>query len=128
MDNIEKTYKEIVIKIIDDIKNTQRSIFAGANKNLLDLYYKIGEHIDKNAVYGNKFIDNLSMDLKINFPNTKGFSPRNIHGMHKYYKICISIQFCRRRLPNCHRKKTLIFISGLVILIKNRNILFRIII
>lgn len=88
MDSMEKSYKEIVVKIIVDIKNTQKTIFAGANKNLLDLYYRIGEHIDKNAVYGNKFIDNLSMDLKINFPNSKGFSARNLRDMHKYYKIC----------------------------------------
>ena len=105
MDNIEKTYKEIVVKIIDDIKNTQKTIFAGANKNLLDLYYRIGEHIDKNAVYGNKFIDNLSMDIKLNFPNLKGFSSRNLRDMHKYYKICISDpiwQTASAKLPWSH--------------------------
>ena len=84
MDNLEKSYKDLVAKIITDIKNTQKTIFAGANKDLLSLYYRIGEHIDKNAVYGNKFIDNLSMDLKINFPNSKGFSARNLHNMHKF--------------------------------------------
>ena len=105
MDNIEKSYKEIVVKIIDDIKHTQKSIFAGANKNLLDLYYRIGEHIDKNAVYGNKFIDNLSMDLKINFPKSKGFSARNLHNMHKYYEICINnpiLQTASAKLPWSH--------------------------
>ena len=102
---IEKSYKEIVVRIIDDIKNTQKSIFAGANKDLLGLYYRIGEHIDKNAVYGNKFIDNLSMDLKINFPNSKGFSSRNLRDMHKYYKICKSDsiwQTASAKLPWSH--------------------------
>ena len=28
---IEKSYKEIIVRIIDDIKNTQKAIFAGAN-------------------------------------------------------------------------------------------------
>ena len=105
MDNIEKSYKEIVVKIIDDIKNTQKSIFAGANKNLLDLYYRIGEYIDNNAVYGNKFIDNLSMDIKLNFPNSKGFSARNLHNMHKYYKICkldSILQTASAKLPWSH--------------------------
>ncbi len=105
MDNIEKSYKEIVVKIIDDIKNTQKTIFAGANKDLLGLYYRIGEHIDKNAVYGNKFIDNLSMDLKINFPKSKGFSDRNLHNMHKYYEICINnpiLQTASAKLPWSH--------------------------
>ena len=41
MDNIEKSYKEIVVKIIDDIKNTQKTIFAGANKDLLGVAVEI---------------------------------------------------------------------------------------
>lgn len=85
---IEKSYKETIVKIIDDIKNTQKAIFAGANKDLLGLYYRIGEHIDKNAGYGKNFIENLSMDIKLNFPSTKGFSVRNLKNMRKYYKIC----------------------------------------
>lgn len=105
MDNLEKSYKDLVAKIITDIKNTQKTIFAGANKDLLSLYYRIGEHIDKKAVYGNKFIDNLSMDLKINFPNSKGFSARNLHNMHKYYEICINnpiLQTASAKLPWSH--------------------------
>ena len=87
MANIEKIYKEIVVKIIDDIKNTQKTIFAGANKNLLDLYYRIGEHIDKNANWGDKFIDNLAMDIKMNFPKIKGFSICN-RGRQSLYCFC----------------------------------------
>lgn len=110
MENLEKSYKDLVAQIITDIKNTQKTIFAGANKDLLGLYYRIGEHIDKNAVYGNKFIDNLSMDLKVNFPNSKGFSSRNLRDMHKYYQICISDpiwQTASAKLPWSHL--TLIF-------------------
>ena len=105
MDNLQKSYKDLVAKIITDIKNTQKTIFAGANKDLLSLYFRIGKHIDKNAVYGNKFIDNLSMDLKLNFPNSKGFSVRNLKNMHKYYKICINnpiVQTASAQLPWSH--------------------------
>ena len=105
MDNIEKSYKEIVVKIIADIKNTQKTIFAGANKNLLDLYYRIGGYIDNNASWGNKFIDNLAVDIKINFPNNRGFSVRNLKNMHKYYKICKdsqSVQTASAQIPWSH--------------------------
>ena len=47
MDSIEKSYKKIVVKIVEDIKNTQKTIFAGANNDLLNLYYRIGKHIDR---------------------------------------------------------------------------------
>ena len=45
MDNIEKSYKEIVVKIIDDIKNTQKTIFAGANdwNHNKDLLHIVGK-------------------------------------------------------------------------------------
>ena len=105
MDNIEKSYKEIVVKIIADIKNTQKTIFAGANKNLLDLYYRIGGYIDNNASWGNKFIDNLAVDIKINFPNNRGFSVRNLKNMHKYYKICKDsqiVQTASAQIPWSH--------------------------
>ena len=105
MDNIEKSYKEIVVKIIADIKNTQKTIFAGANKDLLDLYYRIGGYIDDNASWGNKFIDNLAVDIKINFPNNRGFSVRNLKNMHKYYKICKDsqiVQTASAQIPWSH--------------------------
>ena len=122
MDNIEKSYKEIVVKIIDDIKNTQKSIFAGANKNLLDLYYRIGEHIDKNANWGNKFIDNLAMDIKINFPKIKGFSIRDLRICINIIKYAVIAKLCRRRLHKYLGAILCIFLIKLTIIIKDYGI------
>ena len=34
------------------------------------------------------FINNLSIELKLSYPNMKGFSVRNLKNMRKYYLIC----------------------------------------
>lgn len=48
------------------------------------LYYNIGKIINEHKAWGNKFIDNLAADIKLEFPNVKGYSVRNL----KYGKIC----------------------------------------
>lgn len=47
------------------------------------LYYRIGLVINEHKVWGNKFIDNLSRDLKLEFPGSTGYSTRNLKYMAK---------------------------------------------
>lgn len=53
--------------------------------SLLKLYYNLGKTINENASWGSKFIEQLATELKISFPNIKGFSARNLQNMKKYY-------------------------------------------
>lgn len=85
---IEKEFKIVIEKIKKQINNTQFEIFRNANMNLLKLYYNIGKIINENSKWGNKFIDELAIELKITFPNIKGFSVRNLKNMKKYYLEC----------------------------------------
>lgn len=85
---LEKAFKNIVVEIKKQINTTQIEIFQNANKSLLKLYYNLGKIIDENSSWGNKFIDELAIELKISFPNIKGFSVRNLKNMKKYYIEC----------------------------------------
>lgn len=85
---LEKDFKTIVNEIKNQITNTQVEIFQNANISLLNLYYRLGKIINENSEWGNKFIDELAVELKISFPNIKGFSIRNLKYMKKYYLIC----------------------------------------
>ena len=58
---------------------------TNANKKLVTLYYNIGKVLEENSSWGNKFIDNVAMELKISFPNLKGFSVRNLKYMKSFY-------------------------------------------
>lgn len=40
--------------------------------------------IKKNSQWGNKFIDTLAKDIKLDFPALKGFSVRNLKYMRKF--------------------------------------------
>lgn len=85
---LEKDFKSIVEEVKKQISNTQYEIFRNANMSLLKLYYNIGRTINENSEWGNKFIDELSVELKVTFPNIKGFSVRNLKNMKKYYLEC----------------------------------------
>lgn len=88
------------LTIIDDIKSKirqarHRAIFA-ANSELILLYWNIGKVINKNNSWGNKFIENLARDIKLEFPNAKGYSIRNLKYMAKFTKTYDDLQFVQR--------------------------------
>ena len=82
---IDKDFKNTIIDIKNEIKNTQISIMSDANKRLINLYYKLGKIINENSKWGDKFIKALEIELKLDFPNIKGFSSRNLQRMKKFY-------------------------------------------
>lgn len=43
--------------------------------------------IAKNAKYGSNFINELSRQLKIEYPGADGYSPRNLARMKKFYTV-----------------------------------------
>ena len=75
---LDKSFQEITNSIKNAITNTQLEIMTDANKKLVNLYFNIGKTLEENSSWGNKFIDNVAMELKMSFPNLKGFSVRNI--------------------------------------------------
>ena len=75
---LEKDFKETFINIKKEIIDTQTKILSDANIRLINLYFKLGKIINDNSKWGDKFIDNLEIELKLSFPNIKGFSSRNL--------------------------------------------------
>ena len=75
-------------EVLNDIKNTlittRNKIINNANKDLILMYYKIGLKLIENNKWGVSFIDTLAKDLKIEFPNIKGMSARNLRYMKKF--------------------------------------------
>lgn len=83
--SIDKNLKIIIEEIKNDIKSTQIKTMFQVNSNLIMLYFRIGKTLNDNFKYGNRFIDELSKELKIDFPNLKGFSVRNLKYMKTFY-------------------------------------------
>ena len=82
---LDKLFQEITSSIKNAITNTQLEIMTDANKKLVNLYFNIGKTLEENSSWGNKFIDNVAMELKMSFPNLKGFSVRNLKYMKSFY-------------------------------------------
>ena len=81
--NINK-YKLLLENVKQVVLNTQYKAIYAVNKELMFMHWHIGKIILENNQWGNKFIDNLSMDLKMEFPEVKGFSIRNLKYMRKF--------------------------------------------
>lgn len=75
-------------EVLNDIKKTlittRNKIVESANKELVLMYHNIGIKLIENNKWGSSFIDTLARDLKIEFPNMKGMSARNLRYMQKF--------------------------------------------
>ena len=85
IEEIDKTYNDIIKAIKQDINKTQLDIMINANISLVSLYYRIGKVLYENSIWGNKFLDKLAFELKNTYPNQKGFSVRNLKYMKTFY-------------------------------------------
>ncbi len=79
-------YLDIVGNIKKEIYEARHKAVLGANKELICLYWNIGKIINENSTWGNKFIENLAKDIKLDFPNATGYSVRNLKYMAKFQK------------------------------------------
>lgn len=69
------------------------------NSNLIMLYFKLGKIVSENKQYGNNFTK--STELKLTFPNMKGFSERNIRSMRLFYEeYALMMKNGNNLLPN----------------------------
>ncbi len=82
------------INWVNELKNliqrTQIKAAISVNKELLGLYWTIGKSISEKvnkAKWGSSVVEELSKDLKIEFPNQKGFSRSNLFYMKKWFEF-----------------------------------------
>lgn len=83
---IKEEFKEIITNIKEEIRTTQVRTMLEVNKNLIMLYFRLGKIIYDNSEYGNSFIKNVATEIKLSFPNLKGFSDRNLRSMKLFYE------------------------------------------
>ena len=76
------------VKVLENIKKeitaAQCRASISVNVEMLLLYYDIGCIINSHKAWGNKFVENLALDLRMAFPNVRGYSARNLKYMAKY--------------------------------------------
>lgn len=83
-------YKKWVRELKNKILSKQIKAAISVNTELLNLYWEIGKSISEklgSSEWGSSVVQNLSDDLKKEFPNQKGFSRSNLFYMRKWYEF-----------------------------------------
>jgi predicted nuclease of restriction endonuclease-like (RecB) superfamily len=81
-------YKEWLTEIKSKIRSSQIKAALAVNAALIDFYWDLGKMIAEKLnqeAWGNKVIDQLSEDLRLEFPDMKGFSRTNLYYVKQFY-------------------------------------------
>jgi len=89
-------YFETLEDIKARIKAAQYKAILGANREQILLNWNIGKTIISKSQWGNKFIDNLARDIKLEFPGIKGYSTRNLKYMRKFAEFIDDLEIVQR--------------------------------
>ena len=83
-------YKEMLRYIITEIKSTRVVAAQRINSAMMQMYWNIGKRLSEEKMekgYGSNVVKRLSADLHQAFPDTTGFSPRNLWNMKSFYEF-----------------------------------------
>lgn len=80
-------YLQAVQEINDYVNQAKYRASVSVNSEVLKTNLFIGSVIIRNSEWGNKFVDNLSKDMRMNYPGAKGYSVRNLKYMKKFAQI-----------------------------------------
>ena len=83
----DNEYLALVEKIKLKIRTAQYKAAVLVNNEMIFLYHKIGAEINAHKAWGNKFIDNLSRDIRLAYPNATGYSVRNLRYMSRFASL-----------------------------------------
>ena len=86
---LEKDFKVIINDVKLKIQETEFKMVSAINKETLELFLYLGKVINDNKEYGSKFVESLSTELKLLYPNSTGFSRSNLFYMQRIYKECL---------------------------------------
>lgn len=103
-----ENYRILLEDLKRRIREAQVRAALAVNRELILLYWQLGKeilHRQDQEGWGSKVIDRLSGDLKREFPDVKGFSPRNLKYMRAFaeaYPEAAIVQQAAAQIPWTH--------------------------
>lgn len=86
----DSEFKQWLIDLKGRIRQSQLKAAIKVNSELLHLYWDLGRDIairKMDAIWGSRFYDNLSKELRTEFPDMKGFSKTNLKYCKYFYQL-----------------------------------------
>lgn len=101
MSNItnNKSYIDLIKNLKQEISKSRIKVHLAVNKELIILYWNIGKLIlerQSKEKWGSKIIQNISEDLRKEFPEMKGLSLRNLVYMQTFAKEFRDLEFTQQ--------------------------------
>ena len=108
-DGVEKSYAAWIADLKRRYRATQIKAAVAVNSALIEFYWNLGKDIAEKfaeeARYGSRFFEKVSFDMRAEFPNDSGFSPRNIRYCQDFYRLYSAAQI----LPQVDMRLTWLF-------------------
>ena len=85
---ISKDYKRTLELIKREIQTARFQVVRSITKEHIELYWKIGKIIldkQKEQGWGKSVVEKISADLQKDFPESRGYSARNLWDMRRFY-------------------------------------------
>lgn len=86
--HLTSSYKDWINELKKKFQSSQIKASIQVNSALLEFYWNLGNDIvekEKEYSWGSRFLEQLSHDLSIEFPNIKGFSYRNLRAIKQWF-------------------------------------------
>lgn len=83
------SYGSLLGEIKERIRSAQLAALRSVNRELIELYWDIGRLIvqrQHGETWGRAIVENLSTDLRAEFPGISGFSSPNLYRMRQFYE------------------------------------------
>ena len=91
-------------------RRSQIKAAVSVNREMLMFYWRLGKDVSDlhaESRWGSGFFETLSRDLRKEVPDAKGFSPRNLRYMKRFYELFPRMgQFCNKLWQNCRPVKS----------------------
>lgn len=92
---LDEEYRSWIQELGNRYRTSQIKASIRVNNEMLMYYWSVGKDISERRAdsrWGNKFFQNMSMDLADMIPNVKGFSPTNLRYMMRFYELFKDIE------------------------------------
>ena len=109
----DNQYLSIIETIKSEIAKSQYKAALQINRELTLIYQSIGTAINECKIWGNKFIDNLAKDIKLAFPNSTGYSVRNLKYMAKFAAEYPDIEFVQQVVAQIPWGHNIVLLDGM---------------
>lgn len=87
---LDKDYVDWLADLSKRYRSSQIKAAVAVNEELLKFYWSLGRDIVNRQAenkYGKGFFNTLSRDLKVALPEAKGFSPKNLYYIRRFYLL-----------------------------------------